>query len=415
MRNRKDDGKLAFETKLVHGGEYEVRFHPVVPPIYQTSTFAFESAEQGAELFAGRGEGFIYSRMGNPTVRALEDCLAELEGGTNALACSSGMAAIHTVLGTLLQQGDHLVCSDAVYGPTFTLVEKILPRFGIATTIVDTSNAEAVERAMDSRTKAVFLETPGNPTLVISDIAAIARTVHAFGAQLVVDNTFMSPALQRPLTLGADVVVHSLTKFLNGHADVVGGAIVTRSEEQYRACRSMLNHLGGVLPPFESFLVSCGIKTLAVRMQRHCENALAVARFLESHPAVSWVRYPGLPTHPQFDLACRQMKDGGALIVFDLHGGLEAGRDLMNRVKLWSLAVSLGGVESLIEHPASMTHACIGQEARARAGIAEGLVRLSVGIENVQDLIADLEDSLSSPGYPAVRDQAAFASAERPS
>jgi methionine-gamma-lyase len=413
MRSETKGRKHAFETTLVHGGEYEARYHPVVPPIYQTSTFAFETAQHGAELFAGRGEGFIYSRMGNPTVKALEDCLAELEEGTGALACASGMAAIHTVLGTLLQQGDHMVCSDALYGPSVVLVEKILPRFGITATIVDTSNPEAVERAMDSRTKVVFLESPGNPTLTLSDIPAVADIAHRFGAQLVVDNTFMSPALQRPLTLGADVVVHSLTKFLNGHADVVGGAIVTRSREQYRELRTMLNHLGGVLPPFESFLVSRGIKTLAVRMQRHSENALAVARFLESHPAVSWVRYPGLPTHPHFDLACRQMRGGGAIIVFDLHGGLEAGRDLMNRVTLWGLAVSLGGVESLIEHPASMTHASMGQEARARAGISEGMVRLSVGIENVRDLIEDLKEALSGSGYPASRDQAALLGAGR--
>jgi methionine-gamma-lyase len=415
MQNGKDKGKHAFETTLVHGGEYDARYHPVVAPIYQTSTFSFENAEQGAELFAGRGEGFIYSRMGNPTVKALEDCLAELEEGTHALACSSGMAAIHTVLGTLLQQGDHMVCSDALYGPTVSLVEKILPRFGISSTIVDTSNTEAVERAMDSRTKVVLLESPGNPTLVISDIAAVAGVAHRFGAQLVVDNTFMSPALQRPLTLGADVVVHSLTKFLNGHADVVGGAIVTRSPEQYTMFRSMLNHMGGVLPPFESFLVNRGIKTLAVRMERHCSNALAVARFLECHPAVSWVRYPGLPTHPQFDLACRQTTGGGGIIVFDLKGGLEAGRELMNRVKLWGLAVSLGGVESLIEHPASMTHASMGAEARARAGITEGQVRLSVGIENVYDLIEDLKTALSASGYPASRDRSVLLGAGRPS
>lgn len=385
----------SLETALIHAGDYDAKHHPVTPPIYQTSTFAFESAEHGAELFANQGKGFIYSRMGNPTVNALEQCIAELEGGAHALACSSGMAAIHTALATLLQQGDHLICSNSVYGPTCTLVEKILPRFGVTASVVDTSIPEVVERSIRPETRVIYIETPGNPTLVVSDITAMAKIARRHEIQLVVDNTFMSPVLQRPIELGADVVVHSLTKFLNGHADVVGGVIVVRAEEQYRDFRAMLNHLGGVLPPFESYLVHRGIKTLGVRMQRHCESALKIAQYLEAHPAVSWVRYPGLPSHPQHTLAARQMTGGGGLVTFNLKGGLEAGRRLMNTVKLWTLAVSLGGVESLIEHPASMTHASMGAEARARAGIDEGLVRLSVGLENADDLISELQEVMA--------------------
>jgi methionine-gamma-lyase len=393
--NREAKDSVSLETAVVHAGEYDGEFHPLAPPIYQTSTFSFENAEHGASLFSGRGQGYIYSRMGNPTVEALERCVAGLEGGTNALACGSGMAAIHTTLGTLLRSGDHLVCSNSVYGPTCTLLESIFPRFGITATSVDTSDLVAVQGALNPRTKAIFVETPGNPTLVISDIAAISSLARRHQVQLVVDNTFMSPVLQRPFDLGADIVVHSLTKFLNGHADVVGGIIVTRSESQYKSLRNALNHFGGVLSPIESFLVHRGVKTLAVRMQRHSENALEIAKVLEAHPAVSWVCYPGLESHPQYDLARKQMRSGGGLISFELKGGLDAGRKLMNRVKLWCLAVSLGGVESLIQHPASMTHASMGSHARARAGITDGLVRLSVGIENPGDLISDLQNALA--------------------
>jgi methionine-gamma-lyase len=248
---------------------------------------------------------------------------------------------------------------------------------------------------MRPNTKVVYVETPGNPTLVISDIAAIAAITHENGAQLIVDNTFCSPILQQPLKLGADVVVHSLTKFLNGHADVVGGAIVVKDAKQHRAMRKVLNHLGGVLPPMESFLVHRGIKTLALRMERHSESAMKVAEYLEHHPAVSWVRYPGLPSHPQHHIARKQMSGYSGLVAFELTGGLEAGKTVMNGVKLCGLAVSLGGVESLIQHPASMTHASMGAAARQRAHITDGLVRISVGVENVDDIIADLDQALA--------------------
>jgi methionine-gamma-lyase len=391
--NTEHNARIA--TLAVHAGVGRNEHLAVVPPIYQTSTFAFESAEQGAAVFAGERRGYIYSRMGNPTVDAVERSVAVLEGGYAGLACGSGMAAIHTTLAVLLRAGDHLVCSEAVYGPTCTLVETVLSRFGIESTMVDTSNVAEIEKAMRPNTKVVYVETPGNPTLVICDLQAVCRKAHERGAQVVVDNTFMTPILQQPFRWGADVVVHSLTKFLNGHADVVGGMIVVKDEGQYPAFRKTLNQLGGVLPPFESFLVHRGIKTLSLRMQRHCENASKVAAFLEQHPAVDWVRYPGLQSHPQHGIARRQMAGAGGMISFSLHGGLEAGRRMMNAVELCGLAVSLGGVETLIQHPASMTHASMGAEARRRANISDGLVRLSVGIENVDDIIGDLDKAMT--------------------
>ena len=384
------------ETTAVHAGIEPNEYRAVIPPICQTSTFAFDTAEQGADIFAGRERGYIYSRMLNPTVKALEDSIAALEGGAAALACGSGMAAIHTALVTYLKAGDHVICSDAVYGPTCSLVEKILPRFGIESSIIDTSDPEAVKNAIRPETKVVYIETPGNPTLVVTDIKAVSEIAHAHGAKVIVDNTFLTPILQKPLSLGADIVVHSLTKFLNGHADVVGGVIVAKTEEEYKELRVMLNHMGGVLPPMESFLVHRGIKTLAVRMKKHCENGEKIARYLEAHPAIKWVRYPGLKSHPQYEVSQRQTTGNGALIAFELKGGLEAGRKMMNSVRLCTLAVSLGGVETLIQHPASMTHASMGAEARQRGGITDGLVRLSVGIEDADELIADLDQAMNS-------------------
>ncbi|MCP4591627.1 MAG: aminotransferase class I/II-fold pyridoxal phosphate-dependent enzyme [bacterium] len=394
-----DDASL--ETKVVHGGAYRCPHMAVTPPIHQTSTFAFRDVDHGAALFSGEEKGYIYSRMLNPTVEALEECVAELEGGHAGLACGSGMAAINTTLTTLLCAGDHLVCSDAVYGPTCTLVESILPRCGIECTVVDTSNADAIQSVMRDNTKVVYVETPGNPTLVISDLETVSQVAHRGGALLVVDNTFMTPFLQQPFRWGADIVVHSLTKFLNGHADVVGGMIVVKDEDQYSRLRKQLNHLGGVLSPFDSFLVHRGIKTLALRMERHCANATRVARFLESHPEVEWVRFPGLKSHPQYEVARKQTSGPGGMISFGLKGGLAAGRAMMNSVKLCSLAVSLGGVESLVQHPASMTHASMGAEARRRASISDGLVRISVGIENVDDIIRDLDQAMQPNRIPA--------------
>lgn len=383
----------SFDTKCVHAGIEDNEFGAVVPPIYQTSTFKFQSVQQGAKLFAGEEKGYIYTRMANPTVEALENCIAELEGGHKGLGCASGMAAIHTVFAALTSAGDHVLCSSAVYGPTTTLLNTILKKFGVDADYVDTSNLEEVKKGIRPNTKIVYIESPGNPTLYVSDIEEISKLAKKQNALTVVDNTFMSPALQRPLELGADIVLHSLTKFLNGHADVVGGIIVVKDEETYKSFRKTLNQLGGIIDPFNSFLVHRGIKTLSIRMQRHCENSQIIAEYLEKHYLTKNVVYPGLKSHPQYELGLKQHKGHGGMITFEMAGGFEAGQILMNSVRLCQLAVSLGGVETLIQHPASMTHFSMGKEARALGGISEGLVRFSVGIENVNDIINDLEQA----------------------
>ena len=390
----KENSKVNFETKCVHAGISEYEFGPVVPPIYQTSTFKFESVEHGASLFAGEKKGYIYTRMLNPTIQAMEDAIAQLEGGHKALGCGSGMAAIHTVFASLTQAGDHVVCSTAVYGPTTTLLNTIMKKYGVETTFVDTSNLDEVKKAVKPNTKVLYVETPGNPTLSISNLEEIYKIAKQQKANLVVDNTFMSPALQNPIAFGADIVLHSLTKFLNGHADVVGGIVVVKDEATYQHFRKTLNQLGGVIDPFNSFLVHRGIKTLWLRMQKHCENALVIAEWLEKHSLVKSISYPGLKSHPQYELGLKQHRGHGGMITIELAGGLEAGKIMMNSVKLFQLAVSLGGVESLIQHPASMTHFSMGKEARLAGGITDGLVRISVGIENVNDLISDLESAL---------------------
>ncbi|OGU37726.1 MAG: methionine gamma-lyase [Ignavibacteria bacterium RIFOXYB2_FULL_35_12] len=390
----KENSKVNFETKCVHAGISEYEFGPVVPPIYQTSTFKFESVEHGASLFAGEKKGYTYTRMLNPTIQAMEDAIAQLEGGHKALGCGSGMAAIHTVFASLTQAGDHVVCSTAVYGPTTTLLNTIMKKYGVETTFVDTSNLDEVKKAVKPNTKVLYVETPGNPTLSISNLEEIYKIAKQQKANLVVDNTFMSPALQNPIAFGADIVLHSLTKFLNGHADVVGGIVVVKDEATYQHFRKTLNQLGGVIDPFNSFLVHRGIKTLWLRMQKHCENALVIAEWLEKHSLVKSISYPGLKSHPQYELGLKQHRGHGGMITIELAGGLEAGKIMMNSVKLFQLAVSLGGVESLIQHPASMTHFSMGKEARLAGGITDGLVRISVGIENVNDLISDLESAL---------------------
>jgi methionine-gamma-lyase len=382
------------ETKCVHSGITNYQYGAVVPPIYQTSTFKFESVEQGASLFEGKEEGYIYTRMANPTIKALENSIAELEEGHKALGCASGMAALHTTFASLLSNGDHIICSKSVYGPTVTLLNTVMKKYGIESSFVDTTDINNVLNAIKPNTKVIHIESPGNPTLAISDIRSISKAAHERKIKVDVDNTFMSPVLQKPLLLGADVVVHSLTKFLNGHADVVGGIIVVKDEEAYQHFRKVLNQIGGVIDPFNSFLVHRGIKTLALRMKKHCENAQKIAEYLENHPAIKTVSYPGLKSHPQYEVGLKQHYGPGGMITFELEGGLEAGKILMNSVKVCQLAVSLGGVESLIQHPASMTHFSMGKEARMEAGISDGLVRLSVGIENVNDLIEDLDQAL---------------------
>jgi methionine-gamma-lyase len=385
---------LAIDTLAVHAGMLKDEYGAVVPPIYQVSTFRFRDVEQGAAIFAGAEKGYIYTRLGNPTIKALEDCVTVLEGGLAGLACASGMAAINTVFSTLLKSGDHMICSKVVYGATTGLVKDVLNRFGVETSLIDTSSLNECKNSIRKNTRLIFLETPGNPTLVISDIAAIAELAHRNNIIVVVDNTFCTPVNQKPLELGADIVIHSMTKYLNGHADVVAGMIIVKNQEIFEKLRTVLNNTGGIIDPFAAFLVRRGIKTLALRMERHCANALKIAIFLESHPKVKWVSYPGLQSHPGFSVAQKQMKTGGGMISFGLTGGFEAGKALMNNVKLCCLAVSLGGVETLIEHPASMTHSHVDPKDRETASITDDLIRLSVGIENADDIIQDLKQAL---------------------
>ncbi|MDD4858106.1 MAG: PLP-dependent aspartate aminotransferase family protein [Candidatus Krumholzibacteria bacterium] len=389
-----DSKRLGFRSKLVHAGATKDKYGSAVTPIYQTSTFGFDSAQDGANRFAGKSEGYIYTRIGNPTIAALESCMAELEDGIGAVATSSGMGAIATAFLALLSKGDHVVSTAAMYGPTRTILDKHLSRFGVSATYVDTSDFESVRGAMRPETKLIYVETPSNPLMQVTDIRAVAKLSHEHGCPLVVDSTFASPVLQKPLTLGADVVLHSVTKFINGHADVVGGILVARDELTYRKLRGMMTVMGCNMDPHQAYLVHRGIKTLGLRVERAQANAIEIARWLEARPEVVWVRYVGLPSHPQHELARKQMTGFGSMISFELKGGIEAGRRLMDRVKLAMLAVSLGGVETLIEHPASMTHAGIPREEREESGITDGLVRYSVGIEDVSDLIEDLRHAL---------------------
>jgi methionine-gamma-lyase len=390
----KTEGR-GFNTRLVHAGHHPDATGAVTVPIYQSSTFAFRSAAHGAALFAGEDDGFIYTRLGNPTIRAFEEAVADLENGHRAIATSSGMGAVSTVYMALLGQGDHMVSTASVYGPSRSLVEKHLARFGVTGTFVDTSDPENVRKALRPETKLVYVETPSNPAMQVTDLRAVAEIAHAHGCPLVVDNTFASPYLQKPLDLGADVSLHSITKFINGHADLVGGVIVSKTEEMDRRLRPLMVALGCNMDPHQAFLAMRGLKTLAIRVERAQQGAIEIARWLEARPEVAWVRYIGLPSHPQHALAKRQMTGFGSMIAFELKGGIEAGRAVMDNVHIATLAVSLGGVESLIEHPASMTHAGVSRESRLEAGISDGLVRYSVGIEDVDDLIADLEQALS--------------------
>ncbi len=391
MKNVKD---LGLNSQLVHAGDFEDTFGSAVTPIYQTSTFAFRNAQQGADRFAGKEKGFIYSRIGNPTIGALEEKLAVMENGFGGIACSSGMGAVSTVYIALLSKGDHMVSSAAVYGPSRNIMENHFNRFGVESTYVDSSDLSQIEKAIKPNTKLLYLETPANPTMTITDIKAASELAHKHGILVCVDNTFCSPVLQKPLDLGADIVLHSLTKYINGHADIVGGAIVAKTEEIYKKLRPIMVGFGYNMDPHQAYMVIRGAKTLALRVERAQENAMKVAEFLESHPKIERVMYPGLKSHPQYELAQKQAKGPGSMISFEMKGGYEAGVKLMDNVHLIMLAVSLGGVESLIQHPASMTHAAVSAEGKKSAFITEGLVRFSIGIEEVEDIINDLKQAL---------------------
>lgn len=382
-------------TIAAHAGGMDPVTGSVVAPIYQTSTFAFANALQGANRFAGKEAGYIYTRMGNPTVKALEDTVAALEGGWGGLATSSGMAAVVTVFVAFLEKNLHIVGTDSVYGPSRCVVERDFAKFGVEFSFVDTANLDEVRKAMRPNTKVLYIETPANPTIKLTDIAACAEIAHRHGAVLVVDNTFMSPYLQRPFEMGADVIIHSMTKFLNGHADVVAGMIIAKTQELYKQLYKTLIYWGGTMDPHQAYLVLRGVKTLPLRVEKAQENARKIAEYLEKHPKVSTIKYPGLASYPQGDLVKKQMKGPGSLISFEVRGGVEAGRKLIDSVHVCALAVSLGGVESLIQHPASMTHASMSKENREKAGITDGLIRLAVGCEEYDDLQGDIEQALA--------------------
>lgn len=382
--------KHGFGTRAIHAGQApDPRTGAVMTPIYQTSTFVQSSP--------GKHQGYDYSRADNPTREAYEACVASLENAKYGLAFSSGCAAMDAII-HMFKSGDHILCGDDVYGGTFRLFDKIYKKLGIEFTYIDTTDASKVEAALEKHphTRLLWLESPTNPMLKISDIQKLAALARSKGTLTAVDNTFMSPHFQKPLDLGADIAVHSVTKYMNGHSDVIGGALATNSKDLFDELKFVQKSVGAVPSPFESFLVMRGLKTLHVRMERHAQNAMEIARFLEKHPRVERVIYPGLESHPQHALARRQMSGFGGMITFFMKGGLSDAQRFLENVRIFALAESLGGVESLIEHPAIMTHASIPAENRKKLGISDTMVRISVGIEDVADLKDDLDQALKA-------------------
>lgn len=393
------NNNIGFGTKAIHAGnQKDSKYGALTMPIYQTSTYYFDTCEQGGRRFSGQEAGYIYTRLGNPTSTVLEDKVAALEGGEAAAATSSGMGAISSALWTIAGAGKHIVADGTLYGCTFALLAHGLTRYGVEVSFVNTSNIEEVKAALKENTVAVYLETPANPTLKIADIKLIAETVHEYNKDIKVicDNTFATPYLQKPLELGADIVVHSATKYLNGHGDVIAGFVVGKADFITQVKLFGIKDMtGSVLGPQEAFLILRGLKTLEVRMERHCENARKVAEFLDACPKVEKVYFPGLESHVGHEIAKKQMKDFGGMIAFEVKGGKEAGMKFVNALELCTIAVSLGDAETLIEHPASMTHSTYSAEDLKAAGIPEGLVRLSLGLENAEDIIADLEQAFT--------------------
>ncbi|MBT7994619.1 MAG: PLP-dependent transferase [Bacteroidetes bacterium] len=389
-----DTKNKGFNTKLIHSGDYEDQFGSATTPIYQTSTFAFKSADHGADCFAGRDKGYIYTRIGNPTINALEDKLADLENGYRGIVMGSGMAAVSTVYMALLEKGSHMIITSAVYGPSLAILDSHFAKFGVEYSAIDTSDMDEIEKHIRPNTKLLYLETPANPTIQITDIQAACDLAHKHDILVCVDNTFCSPYLQRPLGLGADIALHSLTKFINGHADIVGGALIAKDPDLYAKLRKTMVYMGCNMDPHQAFMVQRGVKTLSLRIDRAQESAIKIAEYLEKHPKIEWIKFPGLASFDQKDLVAKQMDGPGTMISFGVKGGLDAGKKLMDNVQLAILAVSLGGVETLIQHPASMTHAAMTKEARLAGHITDDLVRFSVGIEDVEDIIADLAQAL---------------------
>lgn len=394
-----DIENVGFSTKVIHAGKKkDSQYGALSMPIYQSSTFVFDNCETGGKRFAGEDPGFIYTRLGNPTNAALEAKIAALEGGEACAAAASGMGAISACLWSIAASGKHIIADETLYGCTFALLSHGMTRYGVEVTFADLSDIENLKKNLRDNTVCVYLETPANPNLKVTDIELISRTAHEFNGNITVvcDNTFASPALQRPLELGADVVVHSATKYLNGHGDVVAGFVVGSAEFINEVKMFGLKDMtGATLDPFAAWLILRGLKTLDIRVKKHCANARVIAEYLDSNPKVQKVYYPGLPTHKGHDVAARQMRDFGGMISFEVKGGKEAGMNFCNALKLATIAVSLGDAETLIEHPASMTHSAYSESELEEAGISAGLIRLSVGLEDAEDIIADFEQAFA--------------------
>ncbi|MCG9126288.1 aminotransferase class I/II-fold pyridoxal phosphate-dependent enzyme [Candidatus Poribacteria bacterium] len=403
MENKKYKGK---STEAIHAGEQKTESIldefpektgiPLLPPIYQNSTFQFNNAEECASAFVDEDSGYVYTRWGNPTQEILEKKIAALEGGEAALATASGMGAISSALLTALSDGGHVVAMETLYSASFNILNDELPRMGVETTFVDATNLTNIENAIRPETKVIYLESPTNPLLKLVDLKACAEIAKKHNITTIIDNTFATPCSQQPISLGIDVVLHSITKYLSGNGAVVAGAIVGDKDFIVRVKQGSLRNFGAVISPFNAWLTLLGIPTLPLRFSRHCENAMKIATFLETHPSVEWVRYPGLESHPQHELAKRQMNGFGGMITSSLKGGLSAGETLVNKLQLCSLAVSLGDVRTLVCHPASTTHSHVPTEVRQKTGVTDGLVRFSIGLEDVEDIIADLDQGLEN-------------------
>ena len=387
---------VKFDTVEVHAGEPRDTYGSLIPPIYQTSTFYFASTDDAVEACGDYAESFAYRRITNPSLDYMEQKLAALEHGKGAVSYASGMGAVAGALFAALKCGDHVIFTKAKYSGTEDITSDWLPRFGIEHDSFQADHLEELEPLIKPNTKVIYVETPANPTMVLVDLAEVAKIAHRHGAKVFVDNTFATPYNTNPLDLGVDVVIHSLTKYIGGHGDLLGGAVISNDTEFLRQCRlGTLMHFGAVMAPFTAFLVCRGMKTLGVRMRQHNENALKIARWLEADPRIETVRYPFLESNPQYDIAKKQMQGGGGMISFDVKGGLEAGKKFINSLKLCTLAVSLGDTETLVEQAAAMTHTMIPKEVREAAGITDGMIRMSVGLEDPDDIIADLDQALS--------------------
>ncbi|TKD67954.1 methionine gamma-lyase [Pseudalkalibacillus hwajinpoensis] len=389
--------KHRFETKTIHDGYDDKSHHnSLAAPIYQTSTFTFETAEAGERRFAGEEPGYIYSRLGNPTVRMLEERIASLENAEAGLAFGSGMAAVSAVLLNLVKSGDHILCSEGVYGCTFGLLKMLQEKFSIDHDLLPLDSMEQIRSAIRPNTTVIYIETPINPTLKLIDLEMISSVAKEHGIQVVVDNTFSTPYLQRPLEFGCDIVLHSATKYIGGHGDVVAGLVVGSKEAMTSIAKSTQKDIGGILSPFDAWLLLRGLKTLPIRMDRHCSNARSIVEKLSSHPRVTKVMYPGTETSPTYSIAMKQMKYPGGLISFELNGGKQEAQEFMNKLQMIKIAVSLGDAETLIQHPATMTHAVVPEDERRRMGISDSLIRLSIGLEAWEDIWEDVLQALEA-------------------